>query len=465
VPRSAAAHGRWRLRCRCSGSPSPDGRLCRPVLCRRGWPRARTGCSMSLVPQACGAGAALWLERAGALERWMRIRRRWFACLMPLRAAWCLLALWPVALALSHGGATGAGSGCRGRLLGRFAWTGCACRTEAGARLLLDFLSAPAACPSPPGPTPLSPVIGAGLASRSAWCLPSSAATSASFQPWHRRVPFCLSTVACAAGDRRSPCCLGLESGPRPRRGPGSTASRQLGSGSRAVGGLGAECSAGGAPGCAVALVLAIGALPQHTRTTRRTVLTFAQTLQAWEQGGFPASALMAWPSGAAGCGRMRRASTFVLRLARAARVAKNYNALMTSSPNAPAPSSPPSPYFERRSPFASTSASNGEASCSQHRAQDAFDHGKRAVRGGRLEAAPVACGSIRQGCLDRCCGGPGCSGALTQRAFGTPMSTRPTWTRSFGFPLARRPGGPPFGAASQCGAAMVCGFDVPLLT
>jgi len=77
---------------------------------------------------------------------------------------------------------------------------------------------------------------------------------------------------------------------------------------------------------------------------------------------------------------------------------------MSSSQPNKPSPQ--PAPYFTRHNFFCLNERSNGEASCSQHRAQDAFDHCKRAVRAAGLNGA----GGVRvnkAGCLDRCAGGP----------------------------------------------------------
>ncbi|NBX04798.1 MAG: (2Fe-2S) ferredoxin domain-containing protein [Betaproteobacteria bacterium] len=77
---------------------------------------------------------------------------------------------------------------------------------------------------------------------------------------------------------------------------------------------------------------------------------------------------------------------------------------MSSSHPNQP--SSQPEPYFKRHIFFCLNERNNGEASCSQHRAQDAFDHCKRAVRAAGLNGA----GGVRvnkAGCLDRCAGGP----------------------------------------------------------
>lgn len=69
-------------------------------------------------------------------------------------------------------------------------------------------------------------------------------------------------------------------------------------------------------------------------------------------------------------------------------------------------PSAQPASYFKRHIFFCLNERSNGEASCSQHRAQDAFEHCKRAVRAAGLNGA----GGVRvnkAGCQDRCAGGP----------------------------------------------------------
>jgi (2Fe-2S) ferredoxin len=77
---------------------------------------------------------------------------------------------------------------------------------------------------------------------------------------------------------------------------------------------------------------------------------------------------------------------------------------MSSSEPHNPSPQ--PSPYFKRHIFFCLNERNNCEASCSQHRAQDAFDHCKRAVRAAGLNGA----GGVRvnkAGCLDRCAGGP----------------------------------------------------------
>jgi len=77
---------------------------------------------------------------------------------------------------------------------------------------------------------------------------------------------------------------------------------------------------------------------------------------------------------------------------------------MSSSEPHIPSPQ--PTPYFKRHIFFCLNERKNGEASCSQHQAQDAFDHCKRAVRAAGLNGV----GGVRvnkAGCLDRCAGGP----------------------------------------------------------
>ena len=71
-----------------------------------------------------------------------------------------------------------------------------------------------------------------------------------------------------------------------------------------------------------------------------------------------------------------------------------------------PSPSEADAPYYRHQIFFCLNERKNGEASCAQHRAQEAFDHCKRAVR----EAGLAGAGGVRvnkAGCLDRCAGGP----------------------------------------------------------
>jgi (2Fe-2S) ferredoxin len=62
--------------------------------------------------------------------------------------------------------------------------------------------------------------------------------------------------------------------------------------------------------------------------------------------------------------------------------------------------------YFKHHVFFCLNERSNGEASCAQHGAQQAFDHCKSRVKAAGLAGV----GGVRinkAGCLDRCAGGP----------------------------------------------------------
>jgi (2Fe-2S) ferredoxin len=62
--------------------------------------------------------------------------------------------------------------------------------------------------------------------------------------------------------------------------------------------------------------------------------------------------------------------------------------------------------YYERHIFFCTNDRPNGEASCAQHAALDAFNHCKQAIKQAGLSGA----GKVRvnkAGCLDRCAGGP----------------------------------------------------------
>ena len=64
------------------------------------------------------------------------------------------------------------------------------------------------------------------------------------------------------------------------------------------------------------------------------------------------------------------------------------------------------SSYYERHIFFCLNKRDNGEASCTDHPAQQAFDHCKARAKAERL----VGPGKVRvnkAGCLDRCAGGP----------------------------------------------------------
>ena len=76
------------------------------------------------------------------------------------------------------------------------------------------------------------------------------------------------------------------------------------------------------------------------------------------------------------------------------------------TTPTVPSPSRPTPPYFERHIFFCLNERKNGEASCSQRHAQEAFDHCKRAIREANLNG-PGGVRVNKAGCLDRCSGGP----------------------------------------------------------
>ena len=71
------------------------------------------------------------------------------------------------------------------------------------------------------------------------------------------------------------------------------------------------------------------------------------------------------------------------------------------SEPSSPAPS-----YYERHIFFCLNERTNGEASCAQHRAQQAFDRCKKLVKAAGL-SGPGQVRVNKAGCLDRCAGGP----------------------------------------------------------
>ena len=62
--------------------------------------------------------------------------------------------------------------------------------------------------------------------------------------------------------------------------------------------------------------------------------------------------------------------------------------------------------YYERHIFFCLNQRDNGEASCSEHDAQGAFDHCKKRVKVERLNG-PGKVRVNKAGCLDRCAGGP----------------------------------------------------------
>jgi (2Fe-2S) ferredoxin len=67
---------------------------------------------------------------------------------------------------------------------------------------------------------------------------------------------------------------------------------------------------------------------------------------------------------------------------------------------------SPPTSYYERHVFFCLNERSSGEASCSQHDAQGAFDRCKKLVKAAGL-AGPGKVRVNKAGCLDRCAAGP----------------------------------------------------------
>lgn len=62
--------------------------------------------------------------------------------------------------------------------------------------------------------------------------------------------------------------------------------------------------------------------------------------------------------------------------------------------------------YYKHHLFFCLNERTNGEASCSQHDAQAAFDHCKGRVKGAGLNG-PGGVRVNKAGCLDRCAGGP----------------------------------------------------------
>ena len=62
--------------------------------------------------------------------------------------------------------------------------------------------------------------------------------------------------------------------------------------------------------------------------------------------------------------------------------------------------------YYARHIFFCLNERKNGEACCSQHHAQEAFDHCKALVRAAGL-AGPGQIRVNKAGCLDRCAAGP----------------------------------------------------------
>ena len=62
--------------------------------------------------------------------------------------------------------------------------------------------------------------------------------------------------------------------------------------------------------------------------------------------------------------------------------------------------------YYQRHIFFCTNQRSNGEASCTDHPAQQAFDHCKAKVKQAQLNG-PGGVRVNKAGCLDRCAGGP----------------------------------------------------------
>ena len=65
-----------------------------------------------------------------------------------------------------------------------------------------------------------------------------------------------------------------------------------------------------------------------------------------------------------------------------------------------------PSSYYQRHIFFCTNQRSNGQASCADHAAQQAFDHCKAQVKQAQLNG-PGGVRVNKAGCLDRCAGGP----------------------------------------------------------
>lgn len=220
-----------------------------------------------------GAGAALLLERAGALERWNHIRRRWFV--PDARGALVLLALWPVALLFPSAVPLGLGQ-VLGRLITNLHEL---LRPQAGSdQPLLDFLIQ-LLPPAPLSQTPLSPVtelscvaIGVVLPSLLGYCV---------IPAWHRRVLFCLAVVATAVGV--STMSSALSWGPA-HAWAWLNGVAQVG---LVLGALMAFVLSAvpWRTGCAIAL-MAMGAYLSLLNQAPDSPY-FAQTLQAWEQGSF----------------------------------------------------------------------------------------------------------------------------------------------------------------------------------
>ena len=228
---------------------------------------------LNIAGAGLGAGAALLLERAGALERWNLIRQRWFV--PDAGGALVLLAVWPVALLFPTAVPFGLGQ-VWGRLLTNLHEL-LSPPTDVR-QPLLDFL-VQLLPPAPVGQTPLSPAtelgcvaIGVVLPSLLGYCV---------IPAWHRRVLFGLSVLAMAVGV--STLSSALSWGPS-HAWAWLTGVAQVG---LVLGGLMAFMLSAvpWRTGCAIALV-AMGAYLSMLNQAPESPY-FAQTLQTWEQGSF----------------------------------------------------------------------------------------------------------------------------------------------------------------------------------
>lgn len=66
----------------------------------------------------------------------------------------------------------------------------------------------------------------------------------------------------------------------------------------------------------------------------------------------------------------------------------------------------PGNPYYERHIFFCLNERKNGENCCTQHRAQEGFDHCKSQIKAAGL-SGPGKVRVNKAGCLDRCAAGP----------------------------------------------------------
>jgi VanZ family protein len=263
---------------------------------------------LNVAGASLGAGGALLLERAGALERWNVIRRRWL--LADARGALVLLALWPVALLFPSAVPFGLGQVWL-RLLSRLQdWLRPPPDVESP---LLEFLAQMV----PAGPVdqlPLSPgselacvAIGVMLPILAGYCV---------IPALHRRVLFCLFTVLTAVAV--STLSSAMSWGPA-HAWAWFDGIAQVG---LLVGGLAALVlsTASWRTGCAIAL-LALGVYISLLNQAPESPY-LAQTLQAWEQGKFIRfNGLAQW------CGWLwpyAAGMYFVVRLGQPGR--KNYN-------------------------------------------------------------------------------------------------------------------------------------------